>query len=163
MPQLDFSTFPSQLFWLAATFLALYFFMARVGLPKVGAVLAQRQAKIDGDLERASQMQAEAAAILAAYERALADARAQAQVTLREAMERLNAESAERQRQAIEQLGQQALIAERRIDEAKSQALGNLRMVAIEVARSAAARLCRIEIDESQAADAVDRVMKERA
>src|SRR5271157_3555225 len=98
MPQLDFSTFPSQLFWLAVVFVVLYLLMARIGLPKVGAVIAERKAKAAGDLDQASRMKAEAEAVMAAYERSLADARAQAQATLRAAIERFNAEAAERQR-----------------------------------------------------------------
>ena len=57
MPQLDFATFPPQLFWLAITFIVLYVLMAWVGLPRVGGVIAARRNRIDGDLEKAAQMQ----------------------------------------------------------------------------------------------------------
>ena len=163
MPQLDLSTFPSQLFWLAVTFLLLYLLMSWVALPRVSAMIVARRARIEGDLERAAQMKAEAEAVIAAYERSLADARAQAQATLKQAMDRFGAEAAERQRKAAEALSVETSAAERRIAEAKTQALASLRAVAIDVARTATRRLVGTDVDESSAAAAVDRVMRERA
>jgi F-type H+-transporting ATPase subunit b len=163
MPQLDFSTFPSQIFWLAVIFVLLYLLMSRVALPRVSAAIVARRAKIDGDLERAAQMKAEAEAVMAAYERSLADARAQAQATLKEAMDRFGAEAAERQRQAAEKLNAETANAEKRIAAAKAEALAGLRTVAIDVARSATAKLAGVDIDEGSAAAAVDRVMRGRA
>ena len=42
MPQLDFSTWPNQIFWLLVTLAAIYFLLTRVALPRIGAVLAER-------------------------------------------------------------------------------------------------------------------------
>lgn len=163
MPQLDIATFPPQLIWLAITFLFLYAVMATVGLPRVGGVLAARRARIEGDLEKAAQMKSEAEAVIAAYEKALAEARLQAQITLRETSEALNAQSAERQRKVIEELSRETAAAERRIAEAKSQALGSLRDIAIEATREAVEKLTGAGIDSGRAASAVDSAMQERA
>jgi F-type H+-transporting ATPase subunit b len=162
MPQLDIATFAPQLIWLAITFLALYGVMTFVGLPRVGGVLAARRTKIEGDLEKASQMKSEAEAVIAAYEKALAEARVQAQITLRETTEALNAQSAERQRKVIEELHRETQAAERRIAEAKAQALGSLREIAIEATREAAQKLTGAAIDTRRAAGAVDDAMRER-
>jgi F-type H+-transporting ATPase subunit b len=162
MPQLDLATFPPQLIWLAITFIALYAVMALVGLPRVGGVLAMRRARIDGDLEKAAQMKSEAEAVIAAYEKALAEARMQAQITLRETTEQLNALSAERQRKVIEELSRETHAAERTIAEAKTLALGSLRDIAIEATRQAAEKLTGATLDAGRAADAVDAALRER-
>ncbi len=162
MPQLDLSTFLPQLVWLAITFAVLYLLMARVGLPRIGGVLEARRGRIEGDLEKAGQMKAEAEAVIAAYERALAEARAEAQQTLKEASDRLTAEAAERQRQLAAKLAAEATAAERRIGEAKTAALANVREVAVEVARAAAAKLIGIDIEAGRAGAAVDAVLRER-
>lgn len=162
MPQLDLATFPPQLVWLAISFIVLYIIMARAGLPRVGGILAARRTRIDGDLERASQMKAEAEAVIAAYERALAEARQQAQQTMKQTTDRLNAEAAERQRKVAEKLGAETAAAERRIAEAKRAALGNVREIAVEVARSAAAKLTGEQIDGARAGAAVEAAMRER-
>ena len=162
MPQLDFSTFPSQLFWLAVAFLVLYLLMSRVGLPRIANVLAERRARIDGDIGRAQQMKAEAEAVMGAYQRTLADARAQAQATLKEAMDRFNLEAARRQREAIEKLAVEISAAERRIAAAKTAALGNLRAMAVDLASAATERLTGLTVEQSRATGAVDQVMQER-
>ncbi|MGH6952803.1 MAG: F0F1 ATP synthase subunit B', partial [Alphaproteobacteria bacterium] len=82
MPQLDSATFPSQLVWLAITFVALYLVMWRVALPRVAEVLEGRRRRIDDNLERAGTLKDEAKAVLAAYEKTLAEARAHAQASL---------------------------------------------------------------------------------
>jgi F-type H+-transporting ATPase subunit b len=162
MPQLDVSTFPTQIFWLAVSFVALYLLMAWVGLPRVSRAIAARRSRIEGDLEKAQQMKAEAEAVIAAYERRLAEARAEAQQTMKETTARLNAEAAERVRKVAEKLAAETHAAERRIEEAKAAALANLRDVAVEVARAAAAKLTGAEIDAQHAAAAVDGVLRER-
>jgi len=136
--------------------------MASVGLPRVGNVLAARRQRIEGDLENAAKMKSEAEAVIAAYEKALAEARLQAQITLRETTEQLNALSAERQKKVVEELGRETAAAERRINEAKAQALGSLREIAIEATREAAQKLTGAAIDVPRAGSAVDRAMRER-
>ena len=162
MPQLDLATFPPQLIWLAITFLALYAVMSWVGLPRVSGVIAARRAKIEGDLEKAGQMKAEAEAVIAAYEKALAEARMQAQITLRETTEQSNAQSAERQRKVVEELARETQAAERRINEAKRHAFGSLRDIAVEATREAAQKLTGLALDSGRAAGAVDAAMRER-
>jgi F-type H+-transporting ATPase subunit b len=162
MPQLDLATFPPQLIWLAITFMALYLVMRAVGLPRVGDVIAARRARIEGDLEKAGQLKNETEAVIAAYEKALAEARAQAQITLRETTEQLNALSAERQRKVIEELTKETTAAERRINDAKQQALGSLRDIAITATREAAEKLTGVALDNARAASAVDGAMRER-
>jgi F-type H+-transporting ATPase subunit b len=162
MPQLDVSTFPTQVFWLAISFVALYLLMAKLALPRIDRALAARRQRIEGDLEKAQQLKAEAEAVIAAYERALAEARQQAQQTLNETTERLNAEAAERLRKLAETLAAETGAAERRIAEAKAAALANIREVAVEVARAAAMKLGGAEVDGPRAQAAVDAVMRER-
>ncbi len=163
MPQLNVTTFPPQLIWLAITFIVLYLLMSRLGLPRISRVLEARQDRIEGDLEKAQQMKGEAEAVIAAYERALAEARQQAQLTLKETTERLNAAAAERQRQMAEKLAAETAAAERRIAQAKTAALANIRDMAVDVARAASTRLAGGTLDGAGAAAAVDAVMRERS
>jgi F-type H+-transporting ATPase subunit b len=163
MPQLDLSTFPSQIFWLAVFFVVLYLLMARLALPRIEKIIDERRNRVEGDLDKAGQMKSEAEAVIAAYEKALADARHQAQLTMKETGERLGTIAAERLRQAGSVIAERTIIAEQRIAAAKSAAMANLRGVAVEVARAAAAKLVGAEIEDARAGTAVDAVLKERA
>ena len=162
MPQLDVATFPTQLFWLLVSFAVLYALTATVGMPRVRKAIEARQNRIEDDLDKARQMKAEAEAVIAAYERALTEARQQAQQTLKETTDRLNAEAAQRQRQTAEQLAGETAAAERRIADAKTAALANVREVAFEVALAAATKLTGAKIDAGQAAAAIEQAMRER-
>src|SRR6266851_222691 len=163
MPQLDLSTFPSQIFWLAVFFVVLYVLMKRLALPKIEKIIEERRARVEGDLDKAGQMKSEAEAVIAAYEKALADARHQAQLTMKETSDKLGAIAAERQRQAGAVIAERTTAAEKRIAAAKSAALADLRAVAVDVARSAAAKLVGSAVDEARAGAAVDAVLKGRA
>ena len=56
MPQLDFATFPGQLFWLAILFVFLYVLVSRTMLPKISTVIEDRERHIGGDLDKAEDM-----------------------------------------------------------------------------------------------------------
>ena len=162
MPQLDVSSFPTQLVWLVISFVALYVLMATIGLPRLTVIIEARRSRIDGDLDKAAKMKAEAEAVISAYERALAEARSEAQQTLKEATDRLNADAAERQRQVVAELATETAAAERRIAEIKTAALGNVREMAFEAAVAAATKLGNGKIDVGRAAAAVETAMRER-
>jgi F-type H+-transporting ATPase subunit b len=161
MPQLEASTFISQLFWLAITFIGLYWVMWKVIIPRVADVLQDRQERIDDDLEKAEALRNEAAGVLEAYEKTVADGRARAQTILREAADRNDKAAAERQAALGEQLAQQTADAEARINAAREEALANIRSVAAETAQAAALRLSGATITQDEAEEAVASVLTE--
>jgi F-type H+-transporting ATPase subunit b len=162
MPQLDLSTFPSQVFWLFVTFTVLYALMAMLITPRIERIVTARQSRVDGALAQASRLQAEAEAIMAAYEKAIADARMQAQATVKATLDRLNQVASERQGQANAQIARRLEEAERRIAAEKNQALASLPQMAAEVAESAIARLAGRASAGGAVAAAVESVIKER-
>jgi F-type H+-transporting ATPase subunit b len=163
MPQLDFATYPEQLVWLAITFIVLYLLMWKLGLPRVSSVIDARRKRIDDDLARANEIKNQAEAAMAAYQRVLTEARAQAQATVKESSDRFAAEAAERQRQLAATLAEHTKQAEQQIAAAKERALAEIRNVAVDVARSVTEKLTGAVADEAMLAPAVDRAMAERA
>src|SRR4029077_17370868 len=87
-PPFNPQTFASQLFWLVVTFVLLYAIMAKVALPRVGAIIANRQKHIADDFAEAEQSRAQSDAAIAAYEKALADSRDRARGIPKETRER---------------------------------------------------------------------------
>ena len=85
MPQLDFSTFPNQIFWLIVTLVVLYLVLSRIALPRIATVLSERHGAIQRDLDKAEEMKRSAIAAENTYNKALADARAKANDIVNEA------------------------------------------------------------------------------
>lgn len=79
MPQLDPTTFANQIFWLLVALAAIYFVLSRIALPRIAAILAERAGTITNDLAAAEDLKNKAADAEAAYDKALSDARAEAQ------------------------------------------------------------------------------------
>ena len=75
-PPFEAHHFPSQLLWLTLTFVLLYVLMSRVALPRIGAILADRQRRIAEDLAAAQRFKEQSEVADAAYQKALAEARA---------------------------------------------------------------------------------------
>jgi len=85
MPQLDFSTFPNQIFLLIVTLVVLYLVLSRVALPRIATVLSERHGAIQRDLDKAEEMKRSAIEAENTYNKALADARAKANDIVNEA------------------------------------------------------------------------------
>ena len=74
MPQLDISTFFSQLFWLFISFGLLYFLLNKVCLPGLTKILDERDFKIAENLKAAHIAKDRAISIRNEYEKVLAEA-----------------------------------------------------------------------------------------
>lgn len=141
MPQLDPAVFVPQIFWLVVIFVVLFLLMQLVAAPRIGQVLERRRQALDDDLGRAAQLKAEAEGVLGAYEKALANARVEAQATLRQISEQMAAQAAERQRQLTAALAAQIAAAEQRIAAGKEAALADIRSVAVDVGQAVVEKL----------------------
>ena len=155
MPQLDPSTFASQIFWLVLTFLIFLAIVWRVALPRVATVLQERQERVSGDLDKAAALKEDADAVLAEYEKAAAEGRARAQASLARVAEAMAAEAAKQHAELGEKLAAEIKAAEIRIVAARRQAAGNIRAVASEVAQAATERLIGARVDDAAALAAV--------
>jgi F-type H+-transporting ATPase subunit b len=163
MPQLNVHDFAPQLVWLAITFVLLYVLMAKLALPRIGQVIDARAARITADLDRAAKLKDEAAAMLAAYDKALAGARSQAQATIKAAADRMQKDAEAREGVLAKQLSADIATAEGRIKAARDQAMASLTQVATEITKAAAEKLIGQPVNDAVASAAVAAAAKERA
>ena len=68
MPQLDFSHFPNQIFWLVVALVVIYLILSKVALPRIGSILAERQGTITNDIAAAEDLKQKAVEAEAAYD-----------------------------------------------------------------------------------------------
>lgn len=163
LPQLDASTYPSQIFWLIVSFATLYYLMTRKALPRLSEILEARQERIASDLDRAATLRAEAEAAMQRYQQVVADAQAKAAARLKEAEERLMAEAAQKQAALEADLARQLAESEARIASAKEKALAEVQSVAAEVAQAAVERLVGLKVPQPEVKATLDRVLAEAA
>ena len=130
MPQLDFSTFGNQIFWLVVTLVVIYLILSRVALPRIAGVLAERSGTISNDLAAAEELKAKAVAAEEAYNQALADARAEAAKIVASTKADMKAELDAAIAKADAEISQKTAESEKVISEIRATALESVEEVA---------------------------------
>jgi len=134
MPQLDFSTFPNQIFWLIVTLVIIYLVLNRIAVPRISGILSERNRTIESDIELSERYSAKAVALEEAYEATLHDARKQAREIAAETkaaiLEDLEVAIAEADARVAVKIAE----SERRIQEIRDNAVRSVEFVATEVA-----------------------------
>ena len=156
MPQLAIETFPSQIFWLLVALVAIYFLLSRVALPRIGATIEERQDAISNDIERAADYRRQAEAAEAAYDQALADARAEAGRIADKTRADIQVEIDAAMVRADEQIGAQTAESEVRIAAIRDEATVAVQAVAKDTALALVAALTPDLADASAIDAAVD-------
>lgn len=77
-PPFKTETYPSQIFWLTITFVALLLMMWRVTVPRIGGVIAERKGRIQSELAKAEESRKDAERAAAAYQAPILEARERA-------------------------------------------------------------------------------------
>jgi len=160
MPQLDFSSYPSQIIWLLITFTALYLLMARVALPRIATVLEERRDRIANDLDEAERLKRDTETAIANYEAALAEARARAHEIAQATREKLSAEIDAERGRVDDELAAKTTAAEEIISAAKTKALTEIGNVATETAEAIVKELVGGRWSKANISAAVGAVMK---
>ncbi len=141
LPQFDSSLFPSQLLWLALCFGFLYAMMSLVALPTVKRTQDKRAETIAAELATAQAANEAAKATMAQYEKALADARAQAQATVAEISSKAAKESAAQQAAQQQQLTKRLNEATAKIGAMRDTAVQDVKKTSGDLAGAIVARV----------------------
>jgi len=154
--------FPSQLFWLTITFVLLYVLMAKIALPRIGSIFAERSRLIGDDLKAADRYKEQADSAHAAYEKSLADARTRAQGIASATREQQVAEAEVTQKKLEAELHERLAAADRSIAATRSAAMANVHGIAAETASAIVERLIgKAPAAEEIAAALADRTVKQ--
>lgn len=141
MPQLDFSTFPNQIFWLVVTLVVIYLVLSRIALPRIGAVLAERSGTITNDIAAAEELKQKAVEAEAAYQQALADARTQAGAIVADAKAEIQSDLDVEIKKADAQIAAKAAESEKAIAEIRDGAVKSVTQVAKDTAKELVAAM----------------------
>ncbi len=159
MPQLDFTTFPNQVFWLVIALVVIYLILSRVALPRIAGVLADRQGSITNDIAKAEELKLKAKEAEEAYNQALADARAEAQKIIAKAKEEIQADLNDAIEKADAEIAAKSAESEKAINEIRESALESVTEVARDTTLEIVSALGH-KADADAVADAVDNRLK---
>ncbi len=141
MPQLDFATFPNQIFWLTVTLVVIYLVLSRIALPRISAVLAERSGTITNDIAAAEELKQKAVEAEVAYQQALTEARAQAGAIVAEAKAEIQADLDVEIKKADAQIAAKAAESEKAIAEIRDGAVKSVTQVAKDTAKELVAAM----------------------
>ncbi|SDM23305.1 F0F1 ATP synthase subunit B family protein [Maricaulis salignorans] len=155
LPQLDVSTWPGQLFWLAVTFTLLYLMMWKVVLPRIRNAIEERRDRIADDLDAAADLKQKADDSSAEYERLLSDARAKAHALALGNRAEVDKAMAAEAAQADLEIAKRQDAAETRIADMRTKALANVETIAVDATRAIIVQLTGTELDDKSIQSAV--------
>lgn len=160
MPQLEFSTFPSQIFWFLLALVLLYLMLSRIAIPRIAGVLEDRHEAMANDLEAAADLKRKAEEAEEAYEKALADARAEAQRIAAEAKAEIQKDLDAATAKADAEIAAKAAESEARIAEIREGAVASIAEVANDAAVAIVDKLAPGLADKAAVKSAVSAAMK---
>lgn len=132
---------PSQLFWLAVLFTALYIALSRFILPKMSDTIEKRANRVASDLDEAARLNNQAVEAQKALELRLAQARAKARETAEKAREKTEAELASETARVDADLAKKLEAADARISKLRADAMTNVEQIAVDTADAMVTRL----------------------
>ncbi|MTH96021.1 F0F1 ATP synthase subunit B [Roseibium sp. RKSG952] len=158
-PPFDHTTYPSQILWLVITFALFYWIMKNVAVPRIAGILEDRKDRIAGDISEANRLKQETDEAIAAYEQALAEARAKAHGLVEDTRDKLKAEQEARRERAETDLSAKLAEAEAQIEKVKTGALTQVSAIASETTSTLVEALIGKAPADKDLTDAVKSVM----
>ena len=134
MPQLDFTTFIPQLFWLFLSLSFLYFILSRIALPRISDVIEERNDTITDDLDEAKSLSIEAEKVVNELKSKLEDARSSSQKTLMDERQKNLDKISSEWKKFEETISKEISSSEEKINKGKSEALKEASDLAVDIA-----------------------------
>ena len=134
MPQLDFTTFIPQLFWLFLSLSFLYFILSRIALPRISDVIEERNDTITDDLDEAKSLSIEAEKVVNELKSKLEDAISSSQKTIIVEIQKNLDKISSKRKKFEETISKEISSSEEKINKGKSEALKEASDLAVDIA-----------------------------
>ena len=141
MPQLCGEWMGNQVFWLLVALALIFIILNNIAIPRIAAVLAERSGTITNDIAAAEELKQKAVEAEAAYEQALADARAEAQNIVTAARADIQKDLDVAIQAADSEIAAKAAESEKAIAEIRAGAVDSVKVVAKDTAKEIVAAL----------------------
>ena len=156
IPQLDFTAFPNQIFWLVVFLFVLFVVVSRIALPRIEAIREARQKGIKDDLKRAEEFLEEAKRLSQETSNRLAGAKAEAESISASARAEIRGMHDKAMSEVSAKIDEMSESATARINEIRLGAAENVREIATEAATEIVARILPDKAGMTDLESAVD-------
>ncbi len=152
MPQLDFSTFLPQIFWLFISLSFLYIVLSRYALPRVSDVIEERKDIIAQDIDSAKEYSEESEKAIEELNLNLSEAKTSSQNLINKSIQDIKEDSEIKKSSLIKEINNQISEAEGEIKEKKETALAEISSISESLAIEMLENLSVGEIDKGKIA-----------
>ena len=152
MPQLDFSTFLPQIFWLFISLSFLYIVLSRYALPRVSDVIEERKDIIAQDIDSAKEYSEESEKAIEELNLKLSEAKTSSQNLINKSIQDIKEDSEIKKSSLIKEINNEILEAEGEIKEKKETALAEISSISESLAIEMLENLSVGEIDKGKIA-----------
>ena len=152
MPQLDFSTFLPQIFWLFISLSFLYIVLSRYALPRVSDVIEERKDIIAQDIDSAKEYSEESEKAIEELTLKLSEAKTSSQNLINKSIQDIKEDSEIKKSSLIKKINNEISEAEGEIKEKKETALAEISSISESLAIEMLESLSVGEIDKGKIA-----------
>ena len=152
MPQLDFSTFLPQIFWLFISLSFLYIVLSRYALPRVSDVIEERKDIIAQDIDSAKEYSEESEKAIEELNLKLSEAKTSSQNLINKSIQDIKEDSEIKKSSLIKDINNEISEAEGEIKEKKETALAEISSISESLAIEMLESLSVGEIDKGKIA-----------
>ena len=135
MPQLDFSTFIPQIFWLFVSLSILYLILSKYALPRVSDVIEERKDKIAHDIDEAKKFSLDSKKAIEDLTLKMSKAKSESQQIVNNALIEVKSKNETKKEKIILEINDELLDAEKEIFEKKEIALKDVTKISKELAK----------------------------
>ena len=158
MPQLNPEFYLSQIFWLTVTFIFLLLFLWKVSLPRIKNALERRNAKINENLQNAKKMQMDSEKIQKKIDDQLAKVNAEAQILIKESVDSFKNDADKKIKSIDKELKKKIDNAEVALQNAKKNALLNIKSDVEQLTLLAVSKLTGVNLDRNLLKKEIDEI-----
>ena len=135
MPQLDFSTFIPQIFWLFVSLSILYLILSKYALPRVSDVIEERKDIIAHDIDEAKKFSLDSETAIKDLTLKMSKAKSESQQIVNNALIEVKSKNETKKEKIILEINDELLDAEKEIFEKKEIALKDVTKISKELAK----------------------------
>ena len=150
MPQLDFSTFLPQIFWLFISLSFLYIVLSRYALPRVSDVIEERKDIIAQDIDSAKKYSSETELAIEELNMKLSEAKINSQSLMNDSLQEIKESNEEKKAILLKEINDDIVAAEAKSLEKKEESLGEISSVSEDIAIAMLENLSIGEIDKEK-------------